>query len=134
VLEVAEMIRLWPLLLLAFSSAVFAQQDYPREITVSWTNADAYVDGTLIEPGDLEMVRIEIYRQNDLVPAFTATIPVTGEGALQSEVFANAIPQPGTYRIEGYSIVVGGIESDASVPAFKKYVGKPRSITNITLE
>ena len=113
---------------------VFAQQDYPREITVSWLNADSYVDGTLMETGDLEMVRIEIYRQNDLVPAFTATVPASGEGLTQSEIFVGAIPQPGTYRVEGYSIVIGGVESDTSVPAFKKYVGKPRSIRNITLE
>jgi hypothetical protein len=130
----AQMIRLWPVLLLALSPAVFAQQDFPRDITVTWLNADLYVDGTTIEAGDLEMVRIEIYRHNDIVPAFTATIPATGEGLSQSEIFAGAIPQPGTYRIEGYSIVVGGIESDTSVPAFKKYVGKPRSITNITVE
>lgn len=128
------MIRLALVFLLAFSSAAFAQQDYPREVTVNWLNADSYVDGTLIETGDLEMVRIEIYRQNDIVPVFTATIPANGEGLAQTEIFVGAIPQPGTYRVEGYSIVIGGIESDVSVPAFKKYVGKPRSITNITLE
>lgn len=128
------MIRLALVFLLAFSSAAFAQQDYPRGITVGWLNADSYVDGTLMEAGDLETVRIEIYRQNDTVPVFTATIPATGEGLLQSEIFAGAIPRPGTYRIEGYSIVIDGIESDTSVPAFKKYVGKPRSITNIVLE
>lgn len=129
--------------LLALAANAHAQQDFPRDINVSWTNADSYVDtvladgtvlpGGLIEPGDLENVRIEIYRQNDTVPVFTATIPDTGEGASQSELFAFAIPQPGTYRIEGYSIVIGGVESDASVPAFRKYTGKPRSIRNVTI-
>ena len=111
-----------------------AQQDFPRDITVSWTNPDSYVDGTLIEVGDLEFIRIEIYRHNDIVPVFTATIPDNGEGADQSELFAAAIPKPGTYRIEGYAIVIGGIESDASESAFKKYVGKPRSIILRTIE
>ena len=111
-----------------------AQQDFPRDITVSWTNPDSYVDGTLIEVGDLEFIRIEIYRQNDIVPVFTATIPDSGEGAAQSELFTAAIPKPGTYRIEGYAIVIGGIESDTSESLFKKYVGKPRSIILRTIE
>ena len=115
-----------------------AQADYPRDILVSWTNADSYVDtilsdgsvlpGGLIEAGDLEHVRIEVYRHNDITPSFTATIPADGEGLEQVELFEGVISRPGTYRIEGYSIVIGGIESDTSEPLFKKYVGKPRSI------
>jgi hypothetical protein len=122
------------LALLLFSVTANAQQDYPRPITVSWTNPSLYVDGSTIEAGDLDNIRIEIYRQNDTIPVFTATIPDNGEGAAQSELFADAIPQPGTYRIEGYAIVVGGAESDPSIPAFKKYTGKPRSITLVTVE
>lgn len=115
------------------SSSAFAQQDYPKELDMCWTNPDSYVDGTPIELGDLDSIRMEVYRQNDTVPVFTATIPDNGEGAQQCEVFANAIPQPGTYRIEGYAIVVGGVESDVSESLFKKYTGKPRKITNITV-
>lgn len=122
------------ILLVLFPVLSFAQQDFPRDITISWQNADSYVDGTLIEAGDLEAVRIEIYRHNDTTPAFTATVPDNGEGAEQTEVFTGAIPQPGTYRVEGYSIVIGGIESDPSEPLFKKYVGKPRSIVLRTIE
>lgn len=120
------------LLLLAFSAQ--AQQDYPKDVDGCWDNPDSYTDATLIEAGDLEFIRIEIYRQNDTVPAFTATIPDNGEGANQCEVFTEAIPNPGTYRIEGYAIVIGGIESDASIPLFKKYIGKPRSIILRTFE
>jgi hypothetical protein len=110
------------------SASALAQQDFPKDVTVGWTNPDSYVDDTLIEAGDLDAIRIEIYRQNDTVPVFTATVPDTGEGLDQEEVFAAAIPQPGTYRIEGYAIVVGGVESDPSVPLFKKYTGKPRRV------
>lgn len=115
-------------ILLLVAGLAQAQQDFPRAITVSWDNASEYVDGSLIEEGDLENIRIEIYRQSDTTPVFTATVPDTGEGAAQVETFAAAIPRPGTYRIEGYSIVIGGVESDPSIPLFKKYVGKPRSI------
>lgn len=121
-------------LLLLLSTSAFAQSDYPRDITVCWINASEYTDNTPIEAGDLVSDRIEIYRQNDIVPAFTATIPASGEGLDQCETFTSAIPQPGTYRIEGYSIVVGGIESDVSESIFKKYIGKPRSMINITVE
>jgi hypothetical protein len=129
--------------LLAAGMAAQAQQNFPRDITISWTNASEYEDvlvngvpepGGPIEAGDLDAVRIEIYRQNEAVPVFTATIPDTGEGAAQTEVFSQAIPRPGTYRIEGYSIVVGGAESDASESAFKKYTGKPRTIVNVTIQ
>jgi hypothetical protein len=115
------------LIFLLAAGAASAQQDYPRDITLSWLNADSYVDGSPIEAGDLTGVRIECFRQTDTTPILTGTFPATGEGATQTETFAGAIPQPGTYTCFGWSIVVGGIESDASSPAQKKYVGKPRA-------
>lgn len=115
------------ILLLLLPAITFAQQDYPRDITLSWVNADSYVDGTAIEAGDLTGVRVECFRQNETVPIVTGTFPPTGEGAPQTETFAGSIPQPGTYTCYGYSIVIGGIESDPSNPAAKKYVGKPQA-------
>lgn len=123
------------LLMLAMLAApAQAQQDYPRDITLSWTNASQYTDGTSIEAGDLTGVRIECFRQNDTVPMLTGTFVPTGEGLAQTEVFAGAIPQPGTYTCYGYSVVIGGIESDASNPASKKYVGKPQPPAAWTIE
>mgnify|MGYP003657591648 CR=1 FL=1 len=63
------------LLALFMCSSAFAQQDFPKDITVSWTNPSEYVDATLIEAGDLDSIRVEVYRQNDTVPALTATVP-----------------------------------------------------------
>lgn len=114
-------------LLLLAPILAHAQQDYPRDITLSWTNADSYTDGTAIESGDLTGVRIECFRQNETVPTVTGTFPPTGEGQPQTETFQGSIPQPGTYTCYGWSIVIGGIESDPSSPAQKKYVGKPNS-------
>jgi hypothetical protein len=94
---------------------------------LSWTSPSLYVDGSTIEAGDLDSIRIEVYRQNDTVPVFVATIPDNGEGLEQAETFADSIPQPGTYEVYAYAIVVGGEESDPSAPAFKKYTGKPRN-------
>jgi len=119
---------------LLLSTTCAAQQDYPRDITLSWVNADSYVDDTPIEPGDLTGVRIECFRQNDTTPILTGTFPAAGEGAPQTETFAGAIPQPGTYTCYGYSIVIGGIESDPSTPAQKKYVGKPKPPVTWTIE
>ena len=88
------------LALITFSGSAFAQQDFPKDITVSWTNPSEYVPnpdgspGGLIEAGDLESIRVEIYRQSDTVPVFTATVPDNGEGADQAELFLSAIPQP----------------------------------------
>ena len=114
------------ILVLFLSPAAFAQQDYPRDITLSWTNASQYEDGSIIEAGDLTNVRIECFRQNDVAATFTATVPVTGEGATQSEVFTGVIPSPGTYSCVGFSIIFDGTESVASAPAVRKFTGKPR--------
>jgi hypothetical protein len=116
---------------LLLSGLAFAQQDYPRDLTLSWTNASTYEPlsgqtvGAPIEPGDLTGVRIECFRQNDSVALFTATIPAEGEGLPQSALFAGVIPQPGTYVCYGYSIVISGAESVASNAATKKFTGKP---------
>ena len=106
-------------------TVVFAQSDYPRDITLSWENASQYTDGTFIEAGDLTSVRVECFRQNDVNPAFTSTVEVTGEGLPQSEVFVGVIPQPGTYNCVAYSIIFDGTESDPSTEASRKFTGKP---------
>lgn len=111
--------------LLLATVSVCAQQNYPRDITLSWVNADEFVDGTPMEAGDLESVRIECFRQNDTDATFTATVPDSGEGQPQTETFEGVIPQPGTYNCFAYSIVIDGTESDPSNQTSKKYVGKP---------
>jgi len=122
------------LLLLFATGVACGQQNYPQDITLSWENASEYVDATLIEAGDLTGVKIDCYRQNDTVPILSAIVPVTGEGLPQTETYAAAIPRPGTYRCEGFSIVIGDIYSDASAPSFKKFVGKPKTIKFLKFE
>ncbi len=122
---------IYALLLLAFSVAANAQQDYPRDITLNWTNPSEYVDGTLMEPGDLKDIHINCYRQNDTVPMMSVSMPDNGEGMEQGETFIGAIAIPGTYKCEGFAISIDDVWSDASVPAFKKYTGKPKSIVII---
>lgn len=113
--------------LLPFCS--LAQQNYPRDFDICWTNPSQYVDGSLIEAGDLETIRIEVYRQNETVPSFVANFPDNGEGARQCETIAGAIPNPGTYFAVGFAIVVGGNESDASTASQpQKFTGKPLPI------
>lgn len=113
------------LLAVLWAGSASAQQGYPRDITLSWTNPTQYVDGSLIEAGDLESIRVECFRSNDTVATFVSTVPDTGEGAAQSETFTGVIPGPGTYNCLAYAIVVGGAESDPSNQASKKYTGKP---------
>ena len=117
--------RILIILLLFLAGSAFAQQDYPRAITLSWTNPTQYVDGSLIEAGDLESIRVECFKNNDTVATFVSTVPDTGEGLSQSETFPAVIPSPGTYRCFAVAIVVGGAESDPSNEAFKKFTGKP---------
>ena len=87
---------------LLLSASAFAQQDYPRDITLSWTNPSAYEGGAPIEAGDLETIRLECFRGSDTVATFTSAVPDSGEGLPQTEVFTAAIPQPGTYRCYAY--------------------------------
>lgn len=111
--------------LLFLASTVNAQQGYPRDITLSWVNPSQYVDGSTIEAGDLDSIRVECFRNNETVATFTDTRADTGEGAPQSETYAGVIPSPGTYSCVAYAIVVDGTESDASNNVSRKYIGKP---------
>jgi hypothetical protein len=112
------------------STVTLAQSLFPQDLTLSWTNADQYEDGSLIEAGDLVSVRIECFRNNATVPIISQTFPVTGEGQPQTETIVGAIPQPGTYSCVGYSIIFDDTESVASAPATKKYTGRPKPPSN----
>ena len=114
------------IILLGLSTSVFGQQDYPRDITLSWTNASQYEDGSLIEAGDLTSVRVECFRNSDTAPSFTAAVPVTGEGIAQTFDFIGVIPNPGQYSCIAYSIIFDGTESIASNAVLRKYTGKPK--------
>ena len=116
--------RLFTLVLLLVPALAWAQQDYPRDITLSWTNPSSYTDGSPIAAGDLDSIRVECFRANETVATFTSTVPDTGEGLPQSETYVAVIPGPGTYRCFAYAIV-GTSESDPSNEATKKYTGKP---------
>lgn len=108
------------------SATANAQSDYPRDISYCWTNPSSYVDDTPIADGELTLLRIEVYRNNDTVPTFTQEIPATQPGAEQCETLVGAITQPGTYVGLGFA-QANGLWSDASDPANpKKYTGKPR--------
>jgi len=113
------------LIAILLTTTVLAQQDYPRDLTLAWVNADQYVDGSIIQPGDLVEVRVECFRNNDATPVVTTTVAAAGEGVQQTETLAGVIPAPGNYQCYAYSIVTGGAESDASNSATRKYTGKP---------
>ena len=124
--------HLWLLLLLAPSA--FAQQDYPRDITLTWTWPTLYTDNTVIQPGDLRGAFITCDRQ-DGTRVIDTEIPITTAlGSTQTEVFVGFIPQPGTYTCFSFAITVDDISSDPSNPASKKYTGKPLPITSFTAE
>ena len=112
------------LLILALLPLMMAAT-FPADLSLSWTNASQYTDGSLIEAGDLVSVRVDCYRNGNPVPMFSSTVPVTGVGAAQSETFVGAILQPGNYECYGVSILFDGTESDPSIPEFLKYTGKP---------
>jgi hypothetical protein len=111
-------------LLLAAASAS-AQTSFPRDITLSWTNPSEYVDGSIIEAGDLYYIRAACFRNAETSATFEMTVPATGEGALQTETFEAVIPSPGTYTCFAVAIVIDGTESDESNPTTRKYIGKP---------
>ena len=116
---------LYAVLALLFSVSAFAQQDYPRDITLNWDNPTQYVDNSFIDAGDLAAIRVQCFRSNDIVPTFEESRPDTGEGAHQSETYIGVIPGPGSYTCYAFAIVVGGVESDTSNGVLKKYTGKP---------
>lgn len=121
------------ILILLFSSAAFAQQDYPRTLTLTLTQPTLYEDGTTIEPGELVNNRYNCARQDGTV-ILNETRPVTVDpGQVQSETFVGVIPQPGTYTCYAYAATADA-ESDASNPAFKKYTGKPLPPNSVEIQ
>lgn len=115
--------------------AIHAQdQAFPRDLTLSWTNASQYEDSTPIEAGDLASVRLEC--ANNLTPTVLVidqTVAANGEGLAQTQVFAGVVPTPGTYICYGWSIVTDGTESAPSNPATKKYLGVPMPPIAVTV-
>lgn len=114
------------------SSACWAQNSYPRPITLNWTLPTLYEDGQTIQPGDLADTRITCERHNgDL--AFDILVPVgaTLPGEAQSHTEPAGIPLSGTYTCLAYAITIDGVSSEASAPAVKKFTGKPNPPTNL---
>lgn len=117
--------KFWAILLF-MPTLAFAQSDYPRDITYCWTLPTEYVDGTLIEAGELATTRIAASRNSgesildQLVPVGT-TLP----GERMCFTFVGAVPNPGTYVALAYAITVDGASSDASNTSTKKFTGKP---------
>jgi hypothetical protein len=115
-------------------SLVHAQGVFPADLTLSWTNATQYEDGTLIEAGDLTHVRIQCTRNNETTPTINTSFPVTGEGLAQSETMIGAIPRPGTYECVGFSVIFDGTESRPSGTVTKKYTGKPNPPNAVSMD
>lgn len=117
-----------------FSVGAQAQQDYPRDLTASWTNPSEYIDATLIQDGDLRGTRIQCERHDGTI-VIDEEVPIGSNlpGDPQSFVFVGAIPQPGTYTCLSYAVTIDSIFSDASNPATRRFTGKPLPPSNLTL-
>jgi hypothetical protein len=120
------------LIMLLLGAAAVAQQNYPRDITLSWTAPVLYVDGTAIQQGDLKETRIYCERNDGSVVIDEAVPMIGGPGDPQEYVFSGAIPQPGTYTCTSFAVTIDDISSDASDPATIKYTGKPQPPGNMS--
>jgi hypothetical protein len=121
------------ILLLVISFSANAQQNYPRDITLTLTQPTLYTDGTTIEPGELVNNRYNCARNDGTVVLNETRSVKVDPGAQQSETFVGVIPQPGTYTCYAFAATADE-ESDASAPAFKKYTGKPTPPVQFTFE
>jgi hypothetical protein len=109
-----------------FLIAQIQDPNFPRDITLTWTNPTEYVDGTLIEVGDLAGTKIVCARQDGTV-AIDELVPITaGPGGVEGKAFLDLIPKPGRYTCNAFAITVEDFSSDASNDSVKKYTGKPK--------
>ena len=120
------------ILLLLLSSIAYGQQNYPLDVTLCWTNPTEYTDNSLIQDGDIASVRITGAR-HDGTALPDQSVVSDAPGLRQCATFTGVIPQPGTYSFFAYAITVDSISSDASNQADKKYTGKPKPITVLTV-
>jgi hypothetical protein len=122
--------RFWTTIaLLLLALPVIAQQNYPRDLTLTYDQPTHYTDGTVIEAGELVSNRFNCARQDGTVVVDESRPVTVAPGSTQSEVFGGVIPQPGTYTCYAYASTVDA-ESDASNAAFKKFTGKPLPPSN----
>ena len=118
--------------LLAFGT-VSAQQAYPRDITLRWTNPSTYVGGEAILEGDLRGIVASCIRQDNTI-AFDTEIAINPVvGSTQEHTFAGSIPQPGSYTCAVFAVTVDNVEGDPSNLVIQKYTGKPERITDLVV-
>ena len=120
--------------LLFTSMLAFSQSNYPRDIELSWTNPSNYVDGTSIQPGDLDFTRL-VCDRHDGVNFIDQNIPLGADipGGPSLVVLTGAVPKPGTYNCSAFSVTIDGTSSDASNVVAKKYTGKPVPPANLII-
>ena len=117
-------------LMLLCCTFAYAQQDYPRSITLSWTNPVLYTTGETIQPGDLADTRLVCIR-NSGETVLDELVPVSAGPGGPEEATFTAIPNPGTYTCEAFAITIDGESSDASAAVSVKYTGKPNPPNNV---
>jgi hypothetical protein len=112
------------LFLLFVAGAAFAQQNFPRDLTLTFTQPSEYTDGTAIEVGELVSNRFNCARQDGTVVVDESRPVTSAPGEEETAVFVGVIPQPGTYTCYAWASTADA-ESDPSNAAFKKFTGKP---------
>ena len=109
---------------------VAAQQDYPRDLTLSWTNPSEYENGDPILEGDLRAILATCWRNNDpntlVVEEEVPINPVVGSE--QTHTFVGSISQPGTYLCVAYAVTSTDIYSDPSNTKAFRFIGKPKPV------
>lgn len=114
--------------------AVYAQQDYPRDLTLSWSQPTQYVDGTTIGAGELRGALATCWRHNspnDFI--VDEEVPAPNAGGQYSYTFVGVVPGPGTYVCGMFAVTVDDIYSDMSNTVDRKYTGKPLPPQNVTI-
>lgn len=103
-----------------------AQQSYPRDLTLSWTQPTTYVDGSLIGAGELRGTLLTCWRQNDPnTMVIDEEVAAPNAGGSYEHTFLESINQPGTYLCVAYAVTVDDLYSDMSNTVDRKYTGKP---------
>ena len=113
-----------------------AQQDYPRDITLTFRWPTTYVSGELIQPGDLRGGDAICFRNQDLnAPTFDLPMDILVPlGEKQSVLFPSVIPKPGNYSCFVTAVTVDDISSDLSNEARRRFTGKPLPIQEFSAD
>ena len=124
------LVGLLGLYVVLLAAPVFAQE-FPRDLTLTWTNPDQNTDGSAISDGELDTFTARCIDGGGAV-VVDVTQPITaGPGGGERLALDDVIPGPGEYTCSVYITNVDNVSSDPA--EVTRGYNQPGPVRNLTI-